>query len=321
MIDKIANYVLYLLLLTGLFISFSEDFAESIELYRAKKKVRVSIKLSKGREQRDGTGVKISDYISDMLTVAKGKQSIENVVVFYEVSVGLSLLFGVMSFMLMTPKVSFFAAVIGLFTPFLYYRTRLQEIRNLSSREGRILTSELLNNYKIYHFNIFEAIRISAESISEEAPHTGKLLLTLSYELNTVSTKEDVKRAVDRFKFGIDTRWADMLAADIELAQTEGVNIASALDDLITSVAKAGKAMEETKRQGSEGVRMLKYLVPVIYVLTIFASVNFFGMTINEFYYNQFKTEIGSTWFMLVCLSYIASILLVNLINKSRMDI
>ena len=321
MFDRIIAYAVYGLFLSGFFVVFSDSFVESAELIRAKNRVKRSVRKKDGSEGRIGEGHSMSEYISDMLTVVKGGQSPEQITVFYELSVGLAIMLGFMSFTLMTPKVSLMAGIIGLISPAFYYRTRLQEIRNISSREGSVLAGELLNNYKIYHFNIFEAIRHSAESVSGEAPYSRKMLLTLSYELNTVSSKEDVRRAVDRFKFGIGTRWADMLATDIELAQTEGVNIETALEDLVSSIAKAKKAIEETKRQGSEGVRILKYLVPSIYLLTIYASVNFFGMSLGDFYHNQFRTDMGSTWFMLVCLSYIVSLVLVNLINKSRMDI
>ncbi len=320
MLEVAVSYTLYAIILAGFILIFSAGFVESAELYRAKNRVKLNIRTSKNRgEIRNG--FRLSEYISDMLTVVKGGYAPEHIVKFYEISAGCCLLLGVLSFFLMTPKVSMPAAVIGLIAPFFFYRTRLQEIRNLSSREGSVLAGELLNNYRIHHSNIFEAIRSSAESISQEAPYSRRMLLALSYELNTVSSKEDVRRAVERFKFGIGTRWADMLATDIELAQTEGLNIGSALEDLISSIAKAKKAIEETKRQGSEGVRILKYLVPSIYLLTIFASTNFFGMSLGRFYHNQFRTDIGSTWFMLVCLSYIISLVLVNLINKSRMDI
>ena len=112
-----------------------------------------------------------------------------------------------------------------------------------------------------------------------------------------------------------------MLATNIELSLLEGLDVTSSMEDLIQQIARARKAMEETKRQGSEARRMLKFLVPGIYILTLISSLYFFGMTFSEFCHNQFKTPTGSTWFVIVCITYIGSIAAAEYIGRDKMDI
>ena len=316
-----VSLVFYLMFFIGWYMAFSDSLAYSIAQSRAKSQVQAKIKHSKAKDKKsDKMG--INEYLEDMLAIVEGKRKPGAVIKFYE----LSAILGIFGFfganIILTAKVAPLAAIIGLCLPLAYYRSKLQEIRNEASMEGEILATELLNNYKVSFHNILEAVRNTAETLSaEEAPHSKRMLLQLAHEFNTVSTKEDVEKAVERFKFGINTTWASLLATNIELAQTEGLVITSSMEDLISSIIKARKAKEEIKRQGSEGRTMLKYLVPAIYIITVISGTGVFDMTLGEFFHKQFRTDTGSTWFVIVIATYIGSILFANFISKEKMDI
>ena len=323
---KAISIILYFLFFVGLYLAFSENFAVTIQKIQAKIQVEKALKGEKSEaeentaKESDGK-FSFSEYLRTMLTVVNGKSKAEDVIKFYELSIFTCIAAGVFTYFVMTPKVAPLAAIIGLCTPLVYYRGKLQEIRNAASQEGETLATELLNNYKIYHYNMLEAIRNSAETITNDAPNSKRMLIELSYQLNTVSSEEDIKKAVDHFRFGIDTTWAALLATNIELAQIEGIRVTHAMEDLIQSIIKARKTLEESKRQGSEGRRMLKFLVPCIYGITVISAHSVFGMTYAEFFHNQFRTETGSTWFLIVCITYLFSILFSAYINKDKMDI
>lgn len=304
----------------GLNTVFSDSFVMSIEARKAKK---ANEKLLK-EEAGEGTPQKqlaVSEYIERMLSTINEKTEKGSVMKFYELSIFLAMMAFVLTYFLMTAKIAPLAALVAGFMPLLYCRTKLQGIRNETSREGEILTSELLSNYKIYHNSMRTAIENTIETISDEAPHSKKLLIKLQYDINAVASKKDLKEAIDRFKFGIGTNWSIMLATNIELSLLEGLDVTSSMEDLIQQIARARKAMEETKRQGSEARRMLKFLVPGIYILTLISSLYFFGMTFSEFCHNQFKTPTGSTWFVIVCITYIGSIAAAEYIGRDKMDI
>ena len=315
-----TSYILYFLTFLGIYLVFWDSFRITARRLRARRLVKRGIKKDRGTEKRGGEFT-ASEYISAMLAIVSGKDDIDNVTKFYEKSFLCASGAFILSYACMTAKVAPIAGIVGLLIPFVYYWSKLQDIRTEASREGEILATELLNNYKIYHYNMQEAIRISAESISREAPRSRRMLIMLSYELNTISAKEDVKKAVERFKFGIDTTWSGLLATNIELAQVEGMRVTAAMEDLVQTIIKARKTMEETKRQGSEGRRMLKFLVPGIYLITIVSSNRVFGMSIHEFFSRQFRTDTGSTWFLAVACAYITSILVSGFIARNKMDI
>lgn len=315
-----VSMFLYIAFFAGCYITFSDDFAVSIQRLQAKAQVEKKLKQNK-IEEKDPDKFSLNEYILNMLDMVKYGAKQEDVIKFYELSILFALGFGMFTFLVMTPKATPIATIIGLLVPFFHYRSKLQEVRNEASQEGELLATELLNNYKIYHYNMLEAIRNSAETISDDAPNSKRMLIELSYKLNTVSSKEDIKKAVNAFKFGINTTWASLLATNIELAQLEGIRVTHAMEDLIQSIIKARKTMEETKRQGSEGRKMLKGLVPAIYIITVASAKLAFGMSYTQFFHNQFKTELGSTWFLLVCIAYLASIMVSNVISKDKMDI
>lgn len=318
-LDKLS-FLFYFLLIIGIYLVFSDSFAQSMEQRKAKAKVEKELKKKDKKESSEKLK-KVQTYLQNMIAVVKGRRNKEDIYRFYQVSVLLCVCLFLLAYVIMTPKVAPLAAILGLVLPLAYYRSKLQEIRNAASKEGEALATEILNNYKIYHYNMLEAVRNSAESLSENAPLSKRMLIELSYEFNTVSSKEEIVQAVERFKFGINTTWASMLATNIELAQIEGIRVTAAMEDLVKSIIKARKAMEETKRQGSEGIKMLKFLVPGLYLFTILSASMAFGMSFQEFFHNQFKTSMGSTWFLIVCISYIGSILIANFISKDKMDI
>lgn len=316
---KAVSILLYFIFFLGYYLIFSEDFANEIQRAQAKVQIERKIKSSKNEAEEEKNS--FSKFLRNMLGVVHGKSRNEDLFKFYEISILSCILAGVFTYFAMTPKVSILAAVVGLCAPFVYYEGRLQEIRNETSQEGEILVTELLNNYKIYHYNMLEAIRNSAETITDEAPNSKRMLIELSYQLNTVSSREDVKKAVEHFRFGINTTWAALLATNLELALIEGIKVTHAMQDLTQSIIKARKTLEERKRQGSEGRRMLKYLVPGIYILTLLSAKKVFGITYAEFFHNQFRTDMGSTWFLIVCITYLFSIVFSAYVSKERMDI
>lgn len=312
---KYIPYAFYAMMLLGLNAIFSDSFVTSIEARKAK--IANEKSLKEGRENT----LAVSKYIENMISTVNEKVESGSVLKFYELSIFLGMIAFLLTYFLMTAKVAPLAGIVAAFMPFLYYRTKLQEIRNETSREGEVLTSELLSNYKIYHNSMRTAIENTIETISSEAPHSKRLLVKLQYDINAVASKEGLKEAIDKFKFGIGTNWSIMLATNIELSLLEGLDVTSSMEDLIQQIMRARKAMEETKRQGSEARRMLKFLVPGIYLLTVICAMYFFNMTFTEFCHNQFRTSTGSTWFLIVCITYIASIAAAEYIGKDKMDI
>ncbi|MGF6375189.1 hypothetical protein M2140_000223 [Clostridiales Family XIII bacterium PM5-7] len=213
--------------------------------------------------------------------------------------------------------------VFGLFVgslPYFYTITRLNRQRIARSREGDILVHELLNNYKIYDYNIGEAIDMTIATI-EEAPHGRQVLMNLSRGLHSAMTKPEVEIVLDDFRYALDTTWGNILASSISFAHINGVRVDCALEDLAETMTKSRKVLEHGKRENNEARLMLTYLAPVSYLLSIVGACKYFGFTLQKFFVYQFSTPTGLSWFLIMVMIYIGGVLVNGFLASEKMDI
>lgn len=219
-----------------------------------------------------------------------------------------------------TPVLSLTAAIFIISAPLLILLCRLQAIRVENSKEGDVMITELLDNYKMNYFNMQQAIEITALNI-KEAPRSRKLLFNLSKGLNTASGDTDIKELLNDFRFAIGTSWADVMADNMYFALVSGIRVTEAMEDLIKTVEKARKIEEFSRRENNEGRLMLKYMAPCCYLLTVIAGIKYFGLSPEEFVKYQFMTETGMAWFIIAILTYAAGITARALLSKNKLDI
>lgn len=238
--------------------------------------------------------------------------------------IGMSSIIGVFVFCILknkvTPLLVYTAAFIVSVFPLLTLVCRLHNLRIQNSCEGDILITELIDNYKMNYFNMYQAIEITAVTI-KEAPNSKKLLLNLSKGLNTVSESKDIKKLLDDFRFSIGTSWGNVMADNMYFALSSGIRVSDAMEDLISTINKARKVKEFSKRENNEGRIMLRYMAPCCYLMTIIGGIKYFGLSAEEFIYYQFMTTTGITWFVIVLILYILGIIARIFLIKSKLDI
>lgn len=197
---------------------------------------------------------------------------------------------------------------------------RLQTIRISSSREGKILLTELIDNYKINYFNMQQAVEITAANI-EEAPNCRRLLFNLSKGLNRASGNREIKALLDDFKFSIGTSWASVLADNMYFALSSGIKVDSAMEDLLKTVAKAEEVEEHARRENNEAGLILKYLAPICYLLTVIGGIKYFGLTAEKFFVYQFQTAAGLGWFMISAVTYAIGMMAKRFMTRNKLDL
>jgi hypothetical protein len=197
---------------------------------------------------------------------------------------------------------------------------RLHDQRINRSREGDVMVSELLNNYKIYGFNIKEAVEVTAASLTG-APNARKLLLNLAKGMNTAVTRNEVASILDVFRYSLDTAWGNVLASNIMFAHVDGMRIDSALEDLSLSISRSREVIEHGKRENNEARLILKYLAPISFFLSVFGACRFFGFTIEKYLRYQFGTSIGIKWLLIMIMCYGAGIFINSFFSREKMDI
>lgn len=204
--------------------------------------------------------------------------------------------------------------------PYLFIIARLNQQRTARSREGDTLIHELLNNYKIYDYNMREAVEMTVKTI-EEAPHAKGILLDLSRGLGNAITAKEVNVVLDAFRYALDTTWGNALASCISFAHINGVRVDYALEDLANSITKSRQVIEHGKRENNEARLILTYLAPVSFLLSIVGACKYFGFTVGKFITYQFTTPTGLRWFLIMMSFYICGILINGFFSREKMDI
>ena len=83
----------------------------------------------------------------------------------------------------------------------------------------------------------------------------------------------------------------------------------------------AEEVEERSKRENNEAGLILKYLVPICYLLTYVGAVKVFGLTNSEFIYYQFKTATGISWFVAIVIMYIISLIAKFFLTQNKLDL
>lgn len=259
-------------------------------------------------------------HIKTLLRITTGKGNRARCRIFIAVSVAGGLLSAALLYGRVAEILTAVASLFICLLPYALLRLKLQVIRVESSREGEILVTELLENYKIHYFNMQRAIEVSAAGM-EEAPNCRRLLFNLSKGLNSAGSAAEIKRLLEEFRLSINTSWANILAVNLYFALSGGMQVTYALSDLAGAVAMARKVDEYVKRENNEAKLMLKYLAPIAYLLTLVGGIAFFRLTWKKYLFYQFHTTVGLTWLMISLLLYAVGILLYVYISRGKLDL
>ena len=292
---------------TDIFLRRERQKTLSFERYTA---------VQSGKEGLPG----LNESLGRLINITFGIRSGKAAVAFWIMSAAppliiFSTLEGKVSSVLMLLTAAFSAGI-----PSLVLMMRLQGLRVASSREGEILMTELLDNYKINYFNMQQAIEVTAVTI-EEAPNCRRLLFDLSRGVNRAGGPDELKKLLNDFKFSVDTSWAGVLADNMYLALTSGIRVTEAMEDLVNTVSKAREVDELTNRENNEAGLILKYLAPLCYIMTVVGAVRYFGLTFREFINYQFCTEAGLQWFIAIAVSYGAAVCAKRFLTIRKLDL
>lgn len=313
----IIQLLLYVMLIVGLVIANKRSF----KLVYANIKLKEKAKKLIGNTNKE---VKEKDEVYkhlDMLLAATLRTNSPNKVMYFCIA---SVSIGCIVFILLNSILSIRIAVLfslgSMIVPYTLLMTKLQNMRVNISREGEILITELLNNYKINYYNMPLAIEQTAMSL-EDAPNSKALIFNLAKGFNTASGKAEIKKLLDIFRYSIGTTWSNILCTNIYFAQVNGLKVTTSLADLADSINKARKILEHSKRENSESVLMLRYLVPICMILTVAGAIKYFGFTLHKYMEYQFGTATGVLWFLIVITSYIAGIIVTAFLSRKKMDL
>jgi len=311
-IDIIVRTLMYIILLTGVWLFLGRYLLRFIRQKNKEYRFR-----SKPEVHPDN---KFTDHLRLLIRITTGKGGKDSVFYFLFLSiclfsVSLSLftgLFGVSIFFIL---MSF---LIGLL-PYIYLRFRLKSLQLEGSYEAESLLGELTSMYKISDFNMISAIDKTVENI-KNSPLSKKALFILSLKIKDYKSREELQSAVDFFVAMFGTEWATLAGMSIFESIASGTNVSVSLDDILSNLKQIKSSIEKDKRSNYEAFTMVKFVIPIVYVLSVFTCVKYFGFTLGKFFYYQFNTGLGIKFFITIAVLSVISFWSMYILSKPKFD-
>lgn len=211
-------------------------------------------------------------------------------------------------------------SLIVAFLPFIFLSLRLKLLRLNVSNEAESIVIEIVNQYKINHFNMLEALTKTIGTINNNNKQSKRILSMLVGRLNEYSSEEELMEILDQFVFSINTQWSQMLANNIYFALSKNLNVLTSLEDIVTELKVARSNFEKEKRSNIEGYMIGQYLIPILYVGSILASIKYFDFTFEKFMDYQLNTTSGIKYFVLIIILSIFSMVTILLQKNKKFD-
>ena len=214
------------------------------------------------------------------------------------------------------------AVVIAAFSfamPLVFLVLKLEKERTKASFEGISLVSELLRQYRISRFNIYEAME---KTITAEGDYklSSKRLFSLLVRIRSACGEYELNRAYERFAFSYQTSWARMLAQCIRIAASDGSDVSGGLADIARQLKESSDLLEKRKLLNSEATRMTLLMVPLMYIVSMFISVVYLGVSPGKLLANQFLNPTAYMLFLISCFLFLVNLILISMLSGFRLD-
>jgi len=271
----------------------------------------------KARRKQEGKRTALEIHMANVLFAVVGRRISPNV--FMGLCLGIFLL-------ILWPTVNYYGWMVALLCallmasfPYLFLRSRLENMRKKVCAQGEEFLGEFLSNYRISGCDVLETM---ARMSGEDKPK-GQLVGILSkmlYQVRNDTSSYSVKIAEEQFSFAVNSNWAKMFAYNLVIAISTGEDISLALEDIFIQLREARVLGENRKRLNAEATKMVLFLVPGMYATTVLVSVHFIGLSWKEFFHHQFMTSQGFLLFLLMVGFFLLNLILTEMVNHQKLD-
>lgn len=210
-------------------------------------------------------------------------------------------------------------ALMSSLIPILLLIIKVESIRKKGSKEGMSVVADLYRNYWVQNKNIFSAME---ETVNGNAPCPicKGLIYKLLLRLRNTGNPLEIKECIDQFTFSMGTIWGKMLGVCIRLSAENGVDISEGLSDISEQLKLAHVRVEERRRLNSEAARMTIFLVPMLYIGTVFISSYYLDLSFSGFMHNQFGTAEGFMFFIIISFLFVLNITILEFVQHQKID-
>ena len=312
LVDVIIKVLIYSILFAGIWFSVGRYVKGAL------KRNRYSNRLNNRNKYKKDS--KFTTHISLLIFLTLNKKGKNYVYIFILLSIILFFISFYIFFSLFGASIFFIliSAFLGML-PYIVLRLRFSNLQLEGSYEAETLIAELNNMYKISSLNMAEAIDKTIDSL-KDCPHSRRAMFHLSIAIRQYRSKDELQSAVDSFVASTGTEWARILGTSIFESIAGGTNVSIALDGILSELKEIKSIIEKDKRANNEAFTMVKFVIPVVYILSIYAAVKFFGFTISKFFYYQFSTALGIKFFITIIALSILSYGAMFILKKPKFD-
>lgn len=316
-LDTIIKFIAYTLFLFGIWLLVSPIIVHSVKKGIYNSRFRIA---SKTFNEPIKTKNRFINYIEMLLSITINTKKPFAVYSFFALSFMLFFITFIILFTKIESKLLAFSFSIfsGLF-PFMALFLKLNNMQLEGSYEGEQLIIELSNQYKINNFNMIEAIDKTIPYMKDN-PYSSKALLRLSLAIKEYRNINELNNAIKEFVLNYNTEWAQMLGMNIFIAISEGIDVSNSLDDIMDELKIIKSLIEKNKRYNNETFALIKYVIPITYIFTIYLATTYFNFSLKKFFDYQFRTDIGLKFGTLTFFFMGLNFVILYLLRKPKYD-
>lgn len=210
------------------------------------------------------------------------------------------------------------AVISGALPAFILF-IRRKNIRITSSYEGDELITELLAQYKLNHLNMIEAIDKTIPRL-KKSKYTKRALTRLSLSIKENGSAEDLEMFTQEFSYTFATNWAQLLSNNIYMAIVYRDDVKEALEDILEELTGTKSINEKGNQENSESFLIIKYIMPIGYVISALAIMKYFDFSWKKFLSYQFHNPMGMKSFMLFALLLVFNYIIFIFMRRPKND-
>jgi hypothetical protein len=159
-----------------------------------------------------------------------------------------------------------------------------------SSRDATIVVTTLLNQYRIYNFNMAAAIDATILAL-DESVITRRYLMRLSMRIKEYRSEAELITILEEFSFAVNTNWIRMLSDAIFFSISSKIDVTLSLNGIIKQIKLIDDVQNAGKRLNNEGFAMSKFLAPLMIIIMLWICTKMMGMKLDEILYRQINGQ------------------------------
>lgn len=285
----IINILIYFLVLFSIYIIFQKGIVESFKNFS---------RITNRRKKKTPLYEHIRKLIVSIYDVFDERELQTKIFNFYVKTVTIFVIVFIVFFryslmgkaILQAISSSLLIATICSLIPYGILFNKLLMTQSDSSRDATIIVTTLLNQYRIYNFNMAAAIDATILAL-DESVITRRYLMRLSMRIKEYRSEVELIKILDEFSFAVNTNWIRMLSDAIFFSISSKIDVTLSLNGIIKQIKLIDDIQNTGRRLNNEGFAMAKFLAPIMFIIMIWICVKMMGMEIDEILYRQINGQ------------------------------